>query len=154
MLKRMLNALVLLSFQLQPAFAADETAVSHTLSFPQKNNQYVHVNSKFAVASDLVDLSLPSWNPGSYLIRDFAANLERLEARDANGRLLTVKKTSKNRWQVDTRGVAELTLDYDVWAGRKNMAESWIESDFALLNGAGIFLYNEQPAQPAPWGWR
>jgi predicted metalloprotease with PDZ domain len=144
MLKWMLTSLVLLAAQYQIAFAAAGTEVSHTLSFPQKNNQYVHVNSKFAVASDQVDLSLPSWSPGSYLIRDFAANLERLQARDSNGRLLTIKKTSKNRWQVDTRGVAELTLDYDVWAGRKNMAESWIESDFALLNGAGIFLYNEQ----------
>ena len=80
MLKRMLTALVLLSCQLQPAFADEGTEVSHTLSFPQKNNQYLHVNSKFAVASDQVDLSLPSWSPGSYLIR-VPASLLRNAAR-------------------------------------------------------------------------
>jgi predicted metalloprotease with PDZ domain len=142
MLKRMLTALVLLACH--QAFAVEGAEVRHTLSFPKKNNQYVHVNSKFAVASDQVDLSLPSWNPGSYLIRDFAGNLERLKATNSDGRPLTVTKISKNRWRIDTRDVAELTLDYDVWAGRINVAESWIESGFALLNGAGVFLYNEQ----------
>jgi len=142
MLKWMLTALVLLSCQPALVIAAEE--VSHTLTFPQKNNQYVHVNSKFAVASDQVDVSLPSWNPGSYLIRDFAAHLERFEASDSGGRSLKVAKITKNRWRIDTRGVAELNLDYDVWAGRKNVAESWVESGFALINPAGIFLYNEQ----------
>jgi predicted metalloprotease with PDZ domain len=142
MLKWMLTALVLLGCQL--AFALESEEVRHTLSFPQKNNQYVHVNSKFTVASEQLELSLPSWNPGSYLIRDFAANLERLQASDSDGRQLGILKISKNRWRVDTRGVAELTLDYDVWAGRINVAESWVESDYALLNGAGMFLYNEQ----------
>jgi predicted metalloprotease with PDZ domain len=145
MLKWMLTALVFLACQLSSSASAAEAAqVSHTLSFPQKNNQYVHVNTKFEVESDQVELSLPSWNPGSYLIRDFAANLERFEATTLEGRSLSVTKMAKNRWWIDTRGVTELSLDYDVWAGQANVAESWIESDFALLNGAGIYLYNEQ----------
>jgi len=142
MIKCTLTALALLACQL--VFAVEGAQVSHTLSFPQKNNQYVHVNSKFPVASEQMELSLPSWNPGSYLIRDFATNLERLQATDSSGRQLAVTKISKNRWRLDTRGVVELTLDYDIWAGRMNVAESWVESDFALLNGAGIYLYNAQ----------
>jgi predicted metalloprotease with PDZ domain len=142
MFKWMLTILALVASQL--AFAMEGAEVRHTLSFPQKNNQYVHVNSKFAVASDQVDLSMPSWNPGSYVIRDYAANLERFKATDSGGQSLFFTKITKNRWRIDTRGVAELTIDYDVWAGRINVAESWVESDFALLNGAGIFLYNEQ----------
>ena len=142
MLKWIMTALALAACQL--AFAVEGAEVRHTLSFPQKNNQYVHVNSKFPVTSEQLELSLPSWNPGSYLIRDFATNLERLQATGPDGRQLTITKISKNRWRLDTRGVAELALDYDVWAGRMNVAESWVESDYALLNGAGLFLYNEQ----------
>jgi predicted metalloprotease with PDZ domain len=142
MIKWTLTALALLACQL--VFAVEGAQVSHTLSFPQKSNQYVHVSSKFPVTSEQMELSLPSWNPGSYLIRDFATNLERLQATDSDGRQLAVTKISKNRWRLDTRGVAELTLDYDIWAGRMNVSESWVESDFALLNGAGIYLYNEQ----------
>jgi len=142
MFKWVLTVLALVACQL--VFALEGAQVRHTLSFPQKSNQYVHINSKFPVASEQLELSLPSWNPGSYLLRDFAGNLERLRATDSNGRQLAVTKITKNRWRLDTRGVAELTLDYDVWAGRVNVAESWVESDYALLNGAGLFLYNEQ----------
>jgi predicted metalloprotease with PDZ domain len=145
MLKWTLTALVFLALHYpMPAFAVEGVQVSHTLSFPQKNNQYVHVNSKFVVASDSVDLLLPSWNPGSYQVRDFAANLERLEAVNSAGQQLAVTKIAKNRWRIDTGGAAELTLDYNIWAGRINVAESWVESDFGLLNGAGVFLYNEE----------
>jgi predicted metalloprotease with PDZ domain len=145
MLKGLLTALVLLACQLSmTAFAAEPAEVRHSLSFPRKSSQYVHVRSEFPVNSDTVELSLPSWTPGSYLIRDFAGQLERLEARDSRGGTLPLSKIAKNRWRIDTRGISALNIDYDVWAGQKNVAESWIESDFALLNGAGLYLYSEQ----------
>ena len=144
MLRKLLVALVLLACQLPLAAVAAEAEVSHSLSFPNKNNQFVHVTTRFAVAAEQVDMYLPSWNPGSYLIRDFAASLERFAASDPGGRQLPVTKISKNQWRIDTAGVEELILDYDIWAGQINVAESWIESGMALLNGTGIFLYNEQ----------
>jgi predicted metalloprotease with PDZ domain len=144
-LKWTLAALVLLAFQWSlPALAAEGEQVSHTLSFPNKNNQFVHVNTRFGVAAEQVDVFLPSWNPGSYLIRDFAGNLERFRASDSSGKALTVTKVSKHQWQIDTRGVDDLVIDYDVWAGQINVAESWIESGMALLNSAGIFIYSRQ----------
>jgi len=126
-----------------PAMAAGRGEVSHTLSFPHKNNQFVHVESQFSVAPGPVDIFLPSWSPGSYLIRDFAGNLERFQATDSAGNRIPVTKIAKNQWQVDAAGVNEITLAYDIWAGQINVAESWIESGMALLNGAGIFTYTE-----------
>ena len=145
MLKWLLTALILLTCQLPLATAAGSApAVRHTLSFPQKNNQYVHVRSEFPVDADQTDFYLPSWNPGSYLIRDFAANLERLEATDSSGRQRQLVKIAKDQWRIETSGIETLTLEYDVWAGRLNVAESWVESSTALLNGAGLFLYTGQ----------
>jgi len=143
MLKRWVIILVLLVCQL-PAMAAGESAVTHELSFPDKNNQYVHVRSIFQSQGDALDLYLPSWTPGSYLIRDFATNLEGLEARDSNGRQIPVTKLAKNHWQIAKGDSDSLTVEYDIWAGRRNVSESWVESEFGLLNGAGIFLYSEQ----------
>ena len=145
MFKRSLTALILLACQLPAALCAVESpAVSHTLSFPQRTNQYVHINTKIPVAANQVEWALPSWTPGSYLIRDFVADLERFRASTADGRPLPVRKLAKNRWRIDTRGVTELILDYDVWAGERNVAVSWVESGIALLNGAGLFLYSDE----------
>ena len=145
MLRWMLIALVLLAGQLTlPVFAQQEQAITHALSFPRKNNQYVHVSSTWPVTSDQVELSLPSWTPGSYLIRDFASHLEQLRAYGPDGGEVAVRKTAKNRWRIETRGLSRVLVEYDVWAGELGVAKSWVESGVALLNGAGIFLYNEE----------
>jgi predicted metalloprotease with PDZ domain len=115
----------------------------HSLGFPQANRQYVHVTLQLPVREGQLELALPNWTPGSYVIRDHAAHLERLQARDEGGRVLEVEKIAKNRWRIDTEGARALTVNYDVWAGELHVSSSWIESDFALLNGAGIFLFSK-----------
>jgi len=86
---------------------------------------------------------MPSWTPGSYLIRDFAGHVEALQAQDAEGRPRAVQKLAKNRWRIDAAGASRVTVSYRVWAGELNVATSWVEAEGALLNGAGIFLYSE-----------
>jgi len=133
-------ALWLLSFA---AWAADEQPTRHELSFPQRQNQYVHVKSSWPVSGDHVELSMPSWTPGSYLIRDFAGHVEVLQVHDADGRPREVEKVAKNRWRVEAAGAGRVTVSYRVWAGELNVATSWVEAEGALLNGAGIFLYSD-----------
>ncbi len=94
--------------------AADEQVVRHNLSFPQKHNQYVHVSSSFPVNAGRMELTMPSWTPGSYLIRDFAAHVEDISVTDDAGRRLPL-----------------------------NVSTSWIDSNTALLNGASIFLFSQ-----------
>lgn len=103
---------------------------------------------------------MPSWTPGSYVIRDFAAHVEGLQALDETGQQRSVRKTSKNRWHIEADGAERLTVSYAVWAGETHVAGSRVEADFALLNGAGIFMYNEASRQrpqevvielPAAW---
>jgi predicted metalloprotease with PDZ domain len=126
-----------------PSLDAQETVARHFLSFPQSHNQYVHVSLQLPVNNGQIELALPSWTPGSYVIRDFATNLERLRATDGEGRFLNVEKTAKNHWRINTQGASSVTVDYDIWAGELHVSSSWIESGFALLNGAGIFLFSD-----------
>lgn len=147
MLIRWLITLLFLACLLPVTVAADgdeSVAVWNTLSFPRKNNQYVQIRTRLPVTAPETDLFLPTWAPGSYLIRDFSGNLERFKASDPDGAPLAVTKIAKNRWRIDTSSTNEITLEYDVWAGRKSVSESWVESGFAVLNGAGLFLYNDQ----------
>jgi predicted metalloprotease with PDZ domain len=140
--------------------AQDRNVARHEVSFPQRQNQYAHITSSWPVASESVELAMPSWTPGSYLIRDFAAQVENLEARGPDGQPREARKTAKNRWRIDTTGIRSLTVSYRVWAGELNVATSWVESELALLNGAGIFLYSEasrrwpqEVAVTLPDGW-
>ncbi|MEQ1631046.1 MAG: hypothetical protein ABL997_01645, partial [Planctomycetota bacterium] len=54
-----------------------------------------------AGAADGIDFFLPTWTPGSYLIREYARHLGPVRARDAtSGAELPIAKTTKNRFRV------------------------------------------------------
>ena len=141
MLKRfritLLSLLASASLQAQPEF------VEHQLSFEHRANQYASVRLSFAVQQETVDLAMPNWTPGSYLIRDFAAQVEDLQVQGGSGNALPVSKIEKHRWRIETAGEDWIEVGYRVWAGELAVNTSWVENDFALLNGAGLFLYNE-----------
>lgn len=146
-----------------PALAQPEPVartVHHALSFARRDTQYVHVEVRVPAPGDVLELAMPNWTPGSYLIRDFAGQVERFEARTSGGESLDAVKIAKNRWRIPTGGSDEVVVEYDVWAGVLGVQESWVESDFALINGAGVFLYAEQTralpqslAVDLPAGW-
>jgi len=103
---------------------------------------------------------MPNWTPGSYVIRDYSANLERLSASGSEGQDLKVEKTAKNRWKIQTGGNQLIVIDYDIWAGELHVSSSWVESEFALINGASVFLFseesldwNQQVSLVLPAGW-
>jgi len=139
---------------------AQESVAHHVLSFPERQNQYVHVTLNLPVDGEVVELAMPSWTPGSYVIRDFAAQLERIRAIDSKGRPAEIEKVAKNRWRIQTGGSSSLTIDYDIWAGELHVSSSWVERDFALINGAGVFLFSDDSLEwpqrielelPAEW---
>ena len=87
---------------------------------------------------------MPNWTPGSYLIRDYAANVDRISAVSEDGKVLRVQKISKDRWQVNTSQPGTLLVNYEVFTPKLNVSSSWISGAFSLINGASVFLYTEQ----------
>lgn len=126
----------------QPSQAAAE--VSHTISFPSDREQVFLVRSEFPVSAPVTELLMPNWTPGSYLIRDFAANINRISALSANGSGLSLRKVSKDRWQVDTGETDTLVVDYEVFTPELNVSTSWASQLFSLINGTSVFLYTPQ----------
>jgi predicted metalloprotease with PDZ domain len=144
----------------QGVAAAQPAPVAHDVSFPQVNSQYVRVRSEFPAGAENRELAMPVWTPGSYKVRDFAAHVEQMQASDGAGKPVSFRKVAKNRWRFAVPAGQRLVVSYDVWAGRQNVSENWVESGFAVLNGAGLFLYADDTLnvaqrltiEPAP-GW-
>lgn len=86
-----------------------------------------------------VDLFMAVWTPGSYLIREYQRHVEDISARAA-GREVPIQKTTKNRWRVETGGAPEVTVTYRVYGREMTVRNNWIESAFAMLNGAPTFI--------------
>ncbi len=70
--------------------AADPQPVQYTVRFPAPITHYAEVEARIPVnpGETAVDLFLPVWTPGSYLVREYARNLEDIRAFDSDGKPL------------------------------------------------------------------
>ncbi len=120
---------------------AQRTPIVYTLRFPAPQSGYVEVEAD--VPTDgraTVELMMAVWTPGSYLVREFARHVERVTASGPGGAPLAVTKTAKNRWTVETGGASAISVRYGVYCREMSVRTNWVESRFALLNGAPTFL--------------
>lgn len=90
---------------------------------------------------DTVDLTMPAWCPGSYLIRDYARYVRDLEVRGDDERPRAVSKVDKHTWRVSRDGAKELTVRYCVYGHDLTVRTNHIDSDHAFLHGPATFLF-------------
>ena len=137
---RLIGALIVLLATATSAVAQPRTAIRYTLRFPAPQTNYLDVEA--IVPTDgrsTVEMFMAVWTPGSYLVREYERNLEAVAAT-AGGRSLQVDKPVKNRWRVTTAGAREFTLTYRVFSHEMTVRSNWVDSDFAMINGAPTFL--------------
>ena len=85
-------------------------------------------------------LSLPAWIPGSYLVREFARHLSRLQAHDGP-RPLPLTQIDKATWEVDCGdGMAELTVSYQVYAFDTSVRSAFLDARRGFFNGTSLCL--------------
>ncbi|MDG3007862.1 M61 family metallopeptidase [Paludisphaera mucosa] len=115
--------------------------IRYFLRFPAPQTHYVEVEARIPAAGKAeVELMMPVWTPGSYLVREYAKGVENLVARKADGSALEAVKSRKNRWKVATGGADEVVLSYRVYGRTMAVQANWIDSAFAMLQGAATFL--------------
>ncbi|MBU2976940.1 PDZ domain-containing protein [Alteromonas sp. C1M14] len=93
-------------------------------------------------------LTLPSWIPGSYMIRDFAKNLITLQATASDGKTLLATKTDKQTWQIENHG-AGVTLSYTVYAFDLSVRTAFLNDEYGFVNGTSAFLQVQEFPQLA-----
>lgn len=84
-------------------------------------------------------VSLPVWIPGSYLVREFAQHLQRLQA-SAGGHTVPVRALDKNTWQIDAGDTATLTLTYEVYAFDPSVRAAYLDTRRGFFNPTSLCL--------------
>ncbi len=104
-----------------------------------------------------LDLKMPVWTPGSYLVREYAKHLQDLSAV-SNNKALNWRKIGKNHWQIDTDGISQVTVKYRIFANELTVRTNHLDATHGYFNGAAIFFripeFDKQPIhiniQPPP----
>jgi predicted metalloprotease with PDZ domain len=88
-------------------------------------------------------LFLPTWTPGSYLVREFSRHLSAVVAVDAEtGTPLACRKVTKNRFAITlAAGCARARVRYSVYAHELSVRTADLTSDHAYWNHACVLLW-------------
>ncbi|EXJ15525.1 M61 family metallopeptidase [Imhoffiella purpurea] len=89
--------------------------------------------------SGVLRLSMPAWIPGSYMVRDFARNLSRVDACDDAGAPLSIAKSDKQTWICEPRG-RPIRLSYQVFAWDLSVRGAHLDARHAYFNGSALLL--------------
>ena len=91
--------------------------------------------------SATLDLRMPVWTPGSYLVREYARHLQDFNAVNGEGEALSSQKLGKNYWQVVTEEVSEVKVSYRIYANELTVRTNHLDSTHGYFNGAALFLF-------------
>jgi len=116
--------------------------INYSISFDKPFTHYCEVEiSLNKIEEDSVIFSMPVWTPGSYMVREYAKNVDRVTAEGSGGKGLSIEKINKNSWKVDSSGQSSICLRYRVYCNEHTVRTSEINSDHAFLSNAGIFMF-------------
>ncbi len=87
--------------------------------------------------ADVLDLKMPVWTPGSYLVREYSRLLQDFEVEDN----LTWQKLGKNHWQIQTMGVSVVTVHYRMYANELTVRTNHLDATHGYFNGAAQFFF-------------
>ncbi|MCY7353164.1 MAG: PDZ domain-containing protein [Cytophagaceae bacterium] len=149
----LLAIIVLLSLTLDVARAQhpmSSPAISYVLSMPQPQTHFFEVELRLSNLNEATlkkqgffDVKMPVWTPGSYLVREYAKNMEGFVAR-SGAVMLNSQKISKNTWRIQYTGQPEVRVFYKVYAYELTVRTSFLDAEHGYVNGASMFVYVPQ----------
>lgn len=138
---------VLITFSiiyLVPSDSHAKVEILYKLSMPEPQTHYLEVEMYInGYDKQELILKMPVWAPGSYLIREFPRHIEGFHAESSVGKILEFSKTNKNTWQIQNGKNSSLLIRYRVYAYDLTVRTSFIDADFAFVNGSSVFMYSE-----------
>lgn len=118
------------------------TKISFEVSFSEPQAHYADVQMTISgLSKDFLDIKMPVWAPGSYLVREFAKNVESFSAKNNKNESLAFKKVNKNTWRVQSNNSQQIQINYRIYAFELSVRTSFVDMSHAFLSPTGIFMY-------------
>jgi len=140
----MFKAALLITFTVCFGFVFGQN-IRYSLRMSRPQSHYFEVDME---VNDLnmtsFDVKMPVWAPGSYLIREFAKNVNLVKAFDQDGTELKVVKKEKNKWTVENGAAKNVHVKYEVYAFELSVRTSFLDITHGYVSGTGVFMYIEE----------
>jgi predicted metalloprotease with PDZ domain len=88
----------------------------------------------------VLDLKMPVWTPGSYLVREYAKQLQDFRAT-GDGHKLIAAKVAKHHWQIQTAGSDRIVIRYRIFANELTVRTNHLDATHGYFNPAALCFY-------------
>ncbi len=122
------------------AICSAATPLRYELGFERWNTHLLDVTIHTSgLVGSVVLFSMAVWSPGSYVVRNFAAEVQDFRATDSAGRALSWHKTDAQSWEIDLNGATAAIIRYQVYANW--LATVQYDDRHVAINGPDLWMY-------------
>ncbi len=124
--------------------AAATPSIKYSLAMPEPWTHLFRVRidiDRLPEGQASVDLQLPTWRSGRYVIFDFAGSVVEFSAVDGAGQPLDWMKTDKSTWKVTKGRSTALTVTYSVYADDFLNRTRGLNDRHGFVDGSAVFMF-------------
>ncbi len=119
-----------------------KAAIRYRVSVLDPNQHLYGVTLEIDAAAARQRLSLPVWIPGSYLVREFSQQLQKLQA-SVDGQSVALEQLDKNSWEARLPADSKKTtlqLSYEVYAFDASVRTAFLDQQRGFFNPTSLCL--------------
>lgn len=116
--------------------------VHYQVEIKNPETHMVSVSMKFKRENEAkISVFLPSWSPGSYLMREYAKHVRTFKALNSAGEFFYFEQVKKGEWEIDFEKsdvktkTGEVEVKYEVFCHELTVRTSHIDEYHAFLHG-------------------
>ncbi len=108
---------------------------------PEQNLVKVTLNLTRPAKAEKLSVFLPSWSPGSYLMREYARHIRWIECQQDNGEVLFHTQKAKGVWEIDWKASElkkpsdKFQVSYVIYLNELTVRTSHVNIQHAFLHG-------------------
>jgi predicted metalloprotease with PDZ domain len=121
--------------------AAPEIGYVVSMTKPWTHLLEVEMRLKWTRSPGDVELKMPVWTPGSYLVREYARHVQDFSVATAGGKALEWEKVNKNTWSIDTGDAREIVVKYRVYSNELTVRTNELNDEHAFWNNAALLMF-------------
>ncbi len=113
---------------------------------PEQNLVKVTLKLEREASQDKMRVFMPSWSPGSYLMREYARHIRWITFTQENGEELFYTQTAKGTWEIDWKKSdlkspkTKFDVTYVIYLNELTVRTSHVNSTHAFLHGPSYLL--------------
>lgn len=112
-----------------------------SMSKPSSHLLEVEMRVSWTRMPERLELKMPVWTPGSYLIREYARHVQDFTASDGEGKEMTWRKINKNTWEIDSRRKRDIIVSYKVYSNELTVRTNELNDEHAFWNNAALLMF-------------